>query len=87
MLGLDPSTGITFGYILSYVCPHIVPPKMIFEVLIHLGTPWMYGVFGVVTFVKDFLTDSFILGDTYSVLQPQGSLFVNSVVRRFSSLH
>jgi hypothetical protein len=36
MIGLDSSTGVTFGYILHYLSHHSCPLEILLQILIHL---------------------------------------------------
>jgi hypothetical protein len=42
---------IALGYILGYIHLHIGPPKVLFQILVHLGTTGMNGEFGHVSLI------------------------------------
>jgi hypothetical protein len=41
MLGLDTLADVTPGNIESYFSLHAMPPKLLFQVLVHFGTSWV----------------------------------------------
>jgi hypothetical protein len=41
VLGLDTLAGIALGNIKGYFSLHAMPPKLLFQVLVHFGTSWV----------------------------------------------
>ena len=80
MLGLYPSAHITLCHIFGNIVPHISPPETVSEVLVHLITPWVYGVLRVVALSQNLSTNLLVLQDADTLFQPQGALLVDSEV-------
>jgi hypothetical protein len=54
---------IALGYILSYINFHVGPPKVMFQILVHLGTAGMNREFGHMSLIKDDLLNFWIDGN------------------------
>jgi hypothetical protein len=62
MFSLDPSTNVTFSHKFRYVCPHVVPPETVLQVLVHLRAPRVYSVLGIMRLTYYLGMDPLILG-------------------------
>jgi hypothetical protein len=51
MTRFHPVASIALDYMLGYIHLHIVPPKVLLQVLVHLGTTGMNREFGPVSFI------------------------------------
>jgi hypothetical protein len=55
VLGLDTLADVTSGNIKCYLSLHTVPPKLLFQVLVHFGTPWVNRVGCIMGLFQDKL--------------------------------
>jgi hypothetical protein len=53
VLSLDALADVTPGNIKGYLSLHAMPPKLLLQVLIHLGTSWMDRIWGVMGFLQN----------------------------------
>ena len=70
MFSFDSLTCVTLGHVLSYFSLHIVPPEHFFKIHIHLRTSWMYRVWCLVCFLKNYFFDFRNIWYTDSALKP-----------------
>jgi hypothetical protein len=55
MACFHPVASIALGYILGYINFHVGPPKILFQILVHLGTARMNREFELVSLFEDDL--------------------------------
>jgi hypothetical protein len=55
MIGLDPSTHVTFCNIVSGLTLHSSPPELCFQVMIHLRAAGVDGIFGCMSLIENLL--------------------------------
>jgi hypothetical protein len=55
-----PVASIALGYILGYIDFHIGPPKILFQILVHLGTAGVNRELGHMSLIKDGLLNFWI---------------------------
>jgi hypothetical protein len=53
MACFHPVASIALDYILGYINFHVGPPKILFQILVHLGTAGMNREFGLVSLFED----------------------------------
>jgi hypothetical protein len=76
VLCLDLVANITTGDIVCDIILHSWPPKCLSQVLVHLGTSRMNRVCGFVCLLEYLLPQVVLVGHTYPLLEPHGSLLI-----------
>jgi hypothetical protein len=56
MVDLDPSTHVAFYNIVSGLVLHLSPPKLLFQIMIHIRVAEVGRIFGCMSFIKNLLT-------------------------------
>jgi hypothetical protein len=70
MIGIDSSTGITFGYILHYLSLHSRPPEILLQILIHLVGSRMNRISRAMSRIHDLAAKFKVLQNQKAVLEP-----------------
>jgi hypothetical protein len=58
LIGLDPSTHVTFYNIASSLVFHLSPPELCFQIMIHLPAAKVNGIFESMNFIEYLLCRS-----------------------------
>jgi hypothetical protein len=64
VLGLDTLADVAPGNIKSYLSIHSMPPKLLFEVLVHFGASWVNRIGSIMGLLQDELLQLFDTWDT-----------------------
>jgi hypothetical protein len=86
MFSFHPAANITFCYVFGNVSLHIIPPKFLLHVHIHLGITGMNGIQGLMGFLENQLPKIGIIGHTDPFLEPDGSLLIFTKAISFTFL-
>src|SRR5215216_3417591 len=84
MLRFDSLTNVTLGDVASDLSLHLVPPKLLFQILIHLSSSGVDRIKSIMSFLHDNFLQLRICRHTDTSLVPQYSFFVFSESRYFS---
>src|SRR5579883_3153911 len=60
--GLNPLASVTLGHILGDFSLHSGPPKILFHVLVHLGTAWVDCKSGLMCLIQNLFPELVIFG-------------------------
>jgi hypothetical protein len=80
MFCLDSLTTIAYGYMLSDLPFHSVPPGFLLQILIHLLTSRMYRISYLMSFLEDQLSNRLDIENTQTVLEPYHTFYIFSKV-------
>jgi hypothetical protein len=78
MTGFDPLASVTLSHILGDLLLLPCPPKILFQVLIHLAAARVDGKIGQVSLVKDFSPEFLVLWHYQSIFKPKHSLPIST---------
>jgi hypothetical protein len=70
MTGLNSLANITLRDIFCYFLLHASTPKVLFQILVHLGTARVHGKFGQMGLVQYLLTKLMVLGYNDTFVEP-----------------
>jgi hypothetical protein len=70
MTGLNSLANITLRDILCNFSLHTSPPKVLFQILVHLGTARVHREFGQMGLVQYLLTKLMVLGYNDTLVEP-----------------
>src|SRR3954465_4313715 len=84
MYGLDSLTYVTLGDIASDFSLHLMPPKLLFQILIHLSSSGMDRIKSIMSFLQNHFFQLRICWYTKASFVPQNSFFVFSKSRYFA---
>jgi hypothetical protein len=71
----------------GYLSLHTVPPELLLQILVHLGSSRVDLVGGVVGFLHDELFEVFNIRHTQPSIVPQNSFGINRETRNFLPIH
>jgi hypothetical protein len=77
MISLDPSTCVAFRNIASSLVFHMGPPELCLQTMIHLCAAWVDGIFGSVSFIKYLLTQTMVLWNHQTILEPESAFLIH----------
>jgi hypothetical protein len=84
MFCFNPLTTVTHSHILCYLPFHTVPPESFLQVLVHLLTTRVYGVYCLMGFLENQFPDRFDVGNTQYVLELYYSFCILTEILAFS---
>jgi hypothetical protein len=70
MICLDPLTSVALCNIASSFTLHSHPPKLCFQIMVHLGAARVNKILGCVSFIKDLLSQCLVTWNDYSIIEP-----------------
>jgi hypothetical protein len=70
MTGFDSLVGVTLRDVLCNFSFHTSPPKVLLQILVHLGTTRVHGEFGQMGLVQNLLTEPMVLGYNDAFVEP-----------------
>src|SRR5215216_545705 len=73
---LDSLTYITLGDIASHLSLHLMPPKLLFQILVHLRSSGVDRIKSIMSFLHDNLLQLRICWHTDTAFVPQNSFFI-----------
>src|SRR5215216_5376633 len=76
MFRFDSLTDITLGYVASDFSLHLVPPKLLLQILIHLRSSGVDRIKSIMSFLHNDLFQLGICWHTYTSFVPQNSFFI-----------
>jgi hypothetical protein len=80
MISLNPLTHVTFRNIVSSLTLHTSPPELCLQIMIHLHTTKMDGIFGSVSFIEYPFAQLMVLWNHQTILEPEGTFLIRTEI-------
>jgi hypothetical protein len=77
MISLNSSTHVTFHNIASNLALHMGPPEWCLQIMIHLCTAWVDGIFESVNFIKYLLAQLMVLWNLQTIHEPINAFLIH----------